>query len=77
MSLLYLITAIAANAPAATAPKASESRRSARAVITASATIVRAEKVAVLRVPKMNNKVERPVAQQRSVKKGVPYVEFY
>lgn len=53
-------------------------RRKARVTLVASATIMRRETVNPLVSPaKPNDKVERPIAQQRVVKGGVPYVEFY
>lgn len=53
-------------------------RRKARVTLVASATIMRRETVNPLLLPaKPNDKVERPIAQQRVVKGGVPYVEFY
>lgn len=53
-------------------------RKKARVTLVASATIMRRETVNPLVSPaKPNDKVERPIAQQRVVKSGVPYVEFY
>ena len=88
MSLLIFIAAALQNAPSTvpsnTAPASDAAaqqtapRRKARATLVASATIIRHEKVNPLIVPaKPTEKVERPIAQQYSVKSGVPYVEFY
>lgn len=85
MSLLITLVA-AMSASSATAPsvsnKAAEqpvsTRSKARVSLSASATIIKMEKVSPLAVPeKPTKEAQRPIATQRTVKSGVPYVEFY
>jgi len=84
MSLLILLAATVSpmSASSATAQDITAQRPTqrskARVVGRASATIVRLEKVSPLaKKTAPSNKVQRPIAKQRIVKSGVPYVEFY
>lgn len=90
MSLMIFIAAALSSAPSiaqitgdnaskqSTATQKTAPRRRAKATLVASATIIRHEKVNPLIIPvKPNSEVERPIAQQRVIKAGVPYVEFY
>lgn len=58
--------------------KPASKRSKARVSIAVSATIIRMEKVSPLtEAVKPGTEAERPVAKQRIIKSGVPYVEFY
>ena len=81
MSFILLLAATLSTqtATVSSETQSAPARRSgARAVAVASATIIRLEKVSPLaKEIAPTSAVERPIAKQRSVKKGVPYVEFY
>lgn len=81
MSLILLLAATlsAQSAPANASLQTAPARRSnAHVVATASATIIRLERVSPLaKETAPTNETERPIAKHRSVKNGVPYVEFY
>lgn len=86
--LLTLVATLSASSAVSTVPAVSvansaaekpvATRSKARVTLTASATIIKMEKVSPLATPeKLTTEIERPIAKQRTVKSGVPYVEFY
>ncbi len=77
MNLLLLLAATV-SAPNAAAEQPVAQRSKARATFSASATIIRSERISPLtKAQAPTRAIERPTTKQRSVKAGVPYVEFY